>query len=205
MEVLKMGFGQKRYLWSLHISFEENSRESKWLTLSSCLLIWYSTKISWKLDNALHPRLGSPFHSRFFPDVTYGLRASARGGGNPNLTRQFLSTIPTLTEPSFSPFVNQGRQLCFPFLIWERKSDSGETLKAENQLGLPAVKALDILEGLGLSNIPIIGLTTVGATWQVWVGHICVPPRPEMKVRKPKTCFRTTLISLVYPPAHLLW
>ena len=138
-------------------------------------------KVCWKLDGAFHPRLGPPFTSGFFPDVTYGLRASTRGG-SPNLNQVFIRGIPSLTEPSFNPFVNDGRLLCFPFLIWERKSDTANILKAENQLGLPIVKALDILEGLDLRDLPIIGLTTVGATWEVWVGHICVPPNPSKKV-----------------------
>ena len=142
------------------------------------------TKIAWKLDTAIHPGLDSPFNSYFVPDVIYGLRAGVKRGGNPKLSRRFFSAIPTLTEPSFTPLVNEGRSFCFPFLIWERKSDSGETLKAENQLGLPTVKALDVLEGLGLGDIPIVGLTTVGAAWQVWVGHICVPQNPEKKVTK---------------------
>jgi hypothetical protein len=142
----------------------------------------FSSKVSWKLDAALHTRLGSPFNSRFFPDVAYGLHADVSGDQNPNLGREFLLVMPSITEPSFTPFVNQGRALCFPFLIWERKSDNGETLKAENQLGLPTVKALDILEGLGLSDLPIVGLTTVGASWQVWVGHISVPLDPRKKV-----------------------
>ena len=60
----------------------------------------------------------------------------------PTLLDDF-SAIPTLTEPSFNPFVNKGRALCFSFLIWEGKADSRETLKAENQVGLPTVKALE--------------------------------------------------------------
>ena len=141
-------------------------------------------KTAWKLDFAIHPRLRFPFNSYFIPDVAYGLMADTSFNENANLSRPFLLAIPTLTEPSFSPFVNEGSPLCFPFLIWERKSDSGEAFKAENQLGLPTVKVLDILEGLGLGTIPIIGLTTLGATWEVWVCHICVPPNKANKVRK---------------------
>ena len=63
-----------------------------------------------------------------------------------------------------------------------KMSDNGVQFKAENQLGLPIVKALDILEGVGLNNIPIIGLTTVESTWQIMVGYICVPPERRKKV-----------------------
>ena len=79
MEALNTVYGPMQYRWFLHISNAKNSIGSNFLLYVVCLLIWRSMKISWKIDTALHPRLGFPFNSRFYPDVTYGLRADVRG------------------------------------------------------------------------------------------------------------------------------
>ena len=78
--------------------------------------------------------------------------------------------------------MNEGRVLSFPFLIWERKSDSGETLKAQNQLALPTIKALDVLKSVNLDYLPIVGLVTVGSKWEVWIGEVVEQPSHDAQV-----------------------
>ena len=146
----------------------------------SFLSYLFRTKISWKLDDACHKLLQRPFISIFFPDVCYGL--SSNFEVESPLYRRFLRQIPTMTEPSIDPFVNVGKALCFPFLVWERKSDSGEILKAQNQLALPIIKALDILQGIGLEELPVTSLVTIGSKWEIWLAYLASPRVSDKKV-----------------------
>ena len=72
------------------------------------------TQLSWKLDYAKHPSIGSPFSSVFIPDFTAGLRAVA-GSPESLLSHKFLSGYASYVDPSVSPFVNETQNL--------RKSD----------------------------------------------------------------------------------
>ena len=132
------------------------------------------TRISWNLDEACHPRAGRPYTSDLFPDVVFGLRITIRE--NFFTEPDFISEMPSLTEPSASPLVNEGRFLSFLYLICERKAGSGESLKAQNHLALPTVKALDVLKGVNLDYLLIVGLVTVGSKWEVWIGEFGEQP-----------------------------
>ena len=113
-------------------------------------------KTLWRLDTNLHLDWGSPFLSNFVPDFAIGLHADVIDKSSP-FHRRFLNRLPELLEPSITPFPNSGHPLCFPFLVWERKTDAQSSLfKAQNQLALPIIKSLDILSGLSLTDMPIL-------------------------------------------------
>lgn len=72
-----------------------------------------------------------------------------------------------LTISTWSP------EFLFPFLVWQRKSDlDSSVFKAQNQLALPIIKALDIHDSLEANDIPVFGLITYGASWQLWIGYL---------------------------------
>lgn len=139
-------------------------------------------KHPWKLDSELHPGLPNPFLSVFIPDFVGGL---AVGSSNESvLSNNFLKDLPKLLEPATSPFPNIGKRLCFPFLIWERKTDAESSLyKAQNQLALPTVKALDILKAVGVEDLSIMALVTQGPKWEFYLGYsVCQIAQGQRRV-----------------------
>ncbi len=88
------------------------------------------------------------------------------------MSSTFLKGYSSLVEPSTSPFPNETNPFCFPFFVWERKTDLDSSLyKAQNQLALPMVKMLDLLDSLGLNEMPVFGLVTLGGFWELWIGY----------------------------------
>lgn len=97
--------------------------------------------------------------------------------------RILLKAVPALSEPGVSPHPNPIRDLCFPFVIWERKSDSTSSLfKGAKPISIAIdKKALDILEALNITELPIIGMVTLGAKFEFYVAYI-VPSAHEKYV-----------------------
>ena len=141
-----------------------------------------SVKTSWKLDETVHPGVGSLFLSQFVPDFAIGLRINTSDRNSP-FHLNFLQTLPELLEPSIEALPNPGNPFSFPFLVWERRTDAQSSLfQAQNQLALPIIKALDILSGLGLLDLPVFGLVTLGYKWELYIGHRYVEKLPGCKV-----------------------
>ena len=94
----------------------------------------------------------------------------------------FIRSLPSITEPNINALPHTSETGCFPFFLWKRKSDleSGE-YKAQNQLGLPVIKCLDMLRGVGRLDIPVFGLVTIGSQWEIFIAYNTVS-QGEVKV-----------------------
>lgn len=69
-----------------------------------------------------------------------------------------------------SPFPNRQKPFCFPFIVWERRTDATSSLyKAQNQLALPIIKSLDVLDSIGVCDLSILGVGTHGPIWEFYV------------------------------------
>lgn len=120
------------------------------------------------------------------PDVAIGLHAidsstlviPDRHAWNP------LSTKALETLRAYPPFFltyspSERRDLIYPAIIYEAKSDSNPILWAENQAAVGVARALGLLSELArmaesTSIPPVFAITSAGSTWQLHIAFVAL-------------------------------
>lgn len=109
------------------------------------------------------------------PDYAFGIRPLQCRERNledlPALSKKALEALRTSSVFSLQYSPSQRREIAFPAIVYEAKSDSNPILWAENQAAVGAARALGILAELArLSDasemVHVVTITSAGSKWQ---------------------------------------
>jgi len=95
----------------------------------------------------------------------------------PALSRKALETMRNYSPFSLTYSPSERRDIVYPAVIYEAKSDSNPILWAENQAAVGVARALGLLSDLArlaesAEVPPVIAITSAGSAWQMHLGFL---------------------------------
>lgn len=135
----------------------------------------------WKEGKELASLTSSVTLSDPKPDVAIGLKPAKNDADSSaerlSITMDTLEMLRESTRVGLIYSPSHRRDIVYPAIIYEAKSDSNPILWAENQVAIGASRALGLLADLSRSSNwatvpPVFALTSAGSLWQVHIAFI---------------------------------